>query len=111
MIGVMLIQNGDMISKTWILLDNCYTDSVTKKLDCIEDVKNCDKNEGLTVLTNRVSLLFDWKGHLTFLPLNAHKNKNYLAKILSLKDVNNITRFLRDYEYIDGEGCECHYEG
>ena len=28
MIGVMLIQHGDMINKTWILLENCSTNSV-----------------------------------------------------------------------------------
>ena len=30
MIGVMLIQNGDMINKTWIILETCSIDRVTK---------------------------------------------------------------------------------
>ena len=29
-IGVMLMQNCDVINKTWILLNTCSTDSVTK---------------------------------------------------------------------------------
>ena len=32
MVGIMLIQNGDVIKKTWIHLDTCSTDSVTKKI-------------------------------------------------------------------------------
>ena len=69
---------------------NCYTDSVTNNLDYVEYVKNFAKGEKLTVLTNGGSLLFDRKGHLTFLPLNVYVSNNYLATIISLKDVNNI---------------------
>ena len=90
MIGVMLIQNYDVINKTWTLLDTFSTDSVTKKFYSVEDVKNCAKHEELKVLTNGVSLLFDQKLRLTFLPLNVHVNENSLAAILYFKDVNNI---------------------
>ena len=50
MIGVMLIQDGNIIRKTWILLDILSTDSTTKKLDNVEDVKNFSKDKELTVL-------------------------------------------------------------
>ena len=43
MIGVILMQNGNAINKTWILLDTCSTDSVTNNLDYVEDVKNFAK--------------------------------------------------------------------
>ena len=86
----MLIQNGYTIKITWILLDTCSTYSVTNNLDYVEDVKNCAKDEELTVFTNEGSLLFDRKGRLTFLPLSVHVNDNYLATILSLKYVNSI---------------------
>ena len=64
-IGVMLIKNGGVIKKTWILLDTCSTYSVTNNLDYVEDVKNCAKDEELTVLTNEGSLLFDRTGTLS----------------------------------------------
>ena len=90
MIGVMQIQNGDMIKKIWILLDTFSTDSGRNLFIYVEDVNNCAKHEELTVLTNVISLLFDSKFCLTFLPLNMHVNNNYLATILFLKYVNNI---------------------
>ena len=61
-IGVMLMQNGDVIKKTWILLDTCSTDSVTKHLDYVEDVNTYAKHKELIVLMNGGSLLFDQKG-------------------------------------------------
>ena len=69
---------------------NLFYRQSDKKLDYAEDVKNCPKREELNILTNRGSLLFDWKWHLTFLSLNVQVNKNSLATIPSLKDVNNI---------------------
>ena len=89
-IGVMLMQTGDVINKTCILLDTCSTDSVTKYLYYVEDVKNCSKEKYLTVLITGGSLLFDGKGRLTFLPLSVHVNDNFLATILSFKYVSNI---------------------
>ena len=41
MIGVMPMQNGDVIKKKWIILDTFSADSVTKILDYVEDMKNC----------------------------------------------------------------------
>ena len=58
---------------------------MTNNLDYIEVMKNWAKHKELTVLTNVVSLLFDRKGRLTFLPLNVHLNENSLATILFLK--------------------------
>ena len=84
------MQNGKVIKKTWILLDTCSTDSLTYNLDYVKYVNNFAKHKELTVLTNVRSLPFGWKGRLTFLPLNFQVNKNYLAKILSLKDLKNI---------------------
>ena len=39
MMAGMMIKNGDLIRKTWILLDTLSTDSVTNNLDYVEDVK------------------------------------------------------------------------
>ena len=64
-IGVMMMQNGDVIKKVWILLDTCSTDRVAKNLDYAEDVKNCTKDKDITLLMNGVSLIFDRKGRLT----------------------------------------------
>ena len=59
-------------------------------MDYSEGTNNLSKEEDLTVLTNGGLLHFDRKWSLTFLPLGLHVNENYLAKILYLKDVNNI---------------------
>ena len=59
-------------------------------MDYIEDVNNCAKHKELTVLTNGVSIIFDRKWHLTFLPLNVHVNKDYIETILSFKYITNI---------------------
>ena len=47
------MQNGDVIKKACILLDARYTYRVTNNLDYVEDAKNCNKDEDITVLTNR----------------------------------------------------------
>ena len=52
MIGVIIIQNRDMINKTWTLLYTCSTEIVTKHLAYVEYVNNCDKYEELAVLVN-----------------------------------------------------------
>ena len=52
MIGVMLIQNGAVIKRTWILLNTCSIDSVTKNLDYVGDVNNFAEDEDITVLKN-----------------------------------------------------------
>ena len=51
MIGVMLMQNGGVIKKTWIIFVTCFTDRATNNLDYAEDVNNCDKHEDFKVLT------------------------------------------------------------
>ena len=65
-IGVIMMQNGDVIKKIWIILDTFSTDTMTNNLGYVEDVMNCKKYEELTVLMNGGSLLFDRKGRLTF---------------------------------------------
>ena len=90
MIRVMLMQNGDVINKTWIILGNCSTDIMKNNLYYVEDVNNCTKYKELTILKNGGSLLLDRKVSLTFVPLSAHVNDNYLATMISLKNVNNI---------------------
>ena len=74
----------------WTILGTCSIDSGTNNLEYVEDVKNCDKNEELTVLTIGGSLLFDLKGRLTILSLNVNPKDNYLATTISLKDANKI---------------------
>ena len=59
MIGFMMMKNGCVINKTWIILDILSIDSVTNNLDYVEDVKYCDKHKILTVLANRGLIIFD----------------------------------------------------
>ena len=56
-----MIQNFDMIKKTWMLLDTCYTDIIADNFDYFECVNNYAKDEDLTVLKNGGSLIFDHK--------------------------------------------------
>ena len=86
-IRFMMMQNGDVIKKTWIILDDLYKDRVTNNLGYVEDVNNCAKHEEIIVLMNGGSLMFYQKGRLIFLPLNVHVSMNFLEKILSLKNV------------------------
>ena len=37
MMGVILIQNGDMIKKIWKLLNTCFPDRVRNNLDHVEN--------------------------------------------------------------------------
>ena len=62
----MMMQNGNVINKTWIILDTWSTDSVKNNLDYVEDTKNCAKHEELTALKNGGPLLFDQEGRLKF---------------------------------------------
>ena len=110
MIGFMMMKNGCVINKTWIILDILSIDSVTNNLDYVEDVKNCVKHKELTVLTNGVSLICDRKLRLTFLTLSVHVNKNYLSTILSFKDLKKHSSSANKNGYIDREGYECDSE-
>ena len=65
MIGVMMIQNGYVIKKIWILVETSSTDTI-KKLYCVSDVKNCARHRELIVFMNRGLLIFYRKGHLNF---------------------------------------------
>ena len=66
----------------------------SEKKSYVEDMNNCAKDKDLTVFTNGGQKIFDRKGRLTFLPLGVHVNNNYLATIISLKYVNNISGVL-----------------
>ena len=52
MIGVMLMQNGNVINKTWIILDTCSKYSEKNNLYYVEDVHDFAKDKDITVLTN-----------------------------------------------------------
>ena len=45
MIGVMPMQNGDVIKKKWIILDTFSEDIMANNLDYVEDVKNFSKHK------------------------------------------------------------------
>ena len=56
----------------------------------VEDVKNFTKYNKITLLIDGGSIPIDIKGRLIFLPLSVHANKNVLATVISLKDLNNV---------------------
>ena len=79
-IGVMMMQNNNGIKKTWILLDTYSTDSAKNNFDYVENVKNCAKQEELTVFMNGGSLLFNRKGRLTFFTFECEYEKLFSSR-------------------------------
>ena len=90
-LGISLAQTGDvadnMISKSWILLDTCSTDSVVNNLSFVTDIRDCNEQETLKIHTNGGALAFTKLGILKFLPLSVHVNESSMANILAVSDV------------------------
>ena len=78
------------IPSTWILLDPCSTSSVGCNADLIGPIRDCTKDEFLTVYTNGGQKSFRQVATLKLHPLDIYYNKNSMVNILSLKDVASI---------------------
>ena len=76
-----------------------------KKLDYIEDVKNCAKEEELAVLKNVGSLLFEYIWSLIFTFNCAHEQK-FSSSITLFKICEQYLKSRHDFVYIDRKGYE-----
>ena len=87
---VALTQRSAGIKNTWVLLDTCATNSVSNNTTLVTDIVACKKYERLTVSTNGGLISFDKKSTLKLLPMKVHFNQNYMATILSFKELADI---------------------
>jgi len=89
-VGVILLQQDCGIKKTWILLDTCFTNSVSNNREMVGDIQKCDPHDTLTAHTNRRVKVFGKYATLRIMPIRTHFNKDSLAMILALKDIASI---------------------
>ena len=72
------------------MLDTYSTDSVIRSKALVNNLKQCETAECLTVFTNGGSQFFEKIGQFKFFPLKVHFNEESMANILSMKDVASI---------------------
>ena len=97
-VGISLTQTNNcestsntFISRSWILLDTCSTNSVVSNPNLVSNIRQCNENETLRINTNGGTKVYNQIGDLNLLPLRVHVNETSLANILSLKDVANVS--------------------
>ena len=91
--GISLFQKyntDEVISKTWILLDSCSTDTVFKNPDLVANIRTGTADEELRMLTNGGSVTYKEVADCKLSPLKVHFNKVSLANVLSFKQVSEI---------------------
>jgi hypothetical protein len=101
--GLNFAHSESLIPKSWLLLDTCSTSSVTNNPDLVHNLRDCSKEEILTVHTNGSTKTFSQLGHLSLLPLQVHYNPDSLANIPCFDDVAHI-----DNVYITIDTCSNH---
>ena len=97
-IGVKLKQRSTRIKNMWVLLDTCATNSVSNNTALVTDIVAFKQHKRLTVSTNGGLSSFDKKSTLKLLPMKVHFIINFMATILSFKEVADIpgTRITTD---------------
>ena len=83
-------QHGDFLPASWVLLDTCSTASVCSNPTLVSNIRECDKNDTLTLTTNGGKQIFKSKAVFDLFNLDVYFNPTSLGNILSLKDVANI---------------------
>ena len=83
-------EGNNTIKKSWILLDMCSPQSVSKNTDMVTNVKSCSKDDFLKILINAGHRSFKKEAKLKILPMLVHFNEKSMATILSMKDVANL---------------------
>ena len=104
-------QNSEeIIDSNWLLLDSCSTDNVCNNINMLTNVRNCDENEKLRVVTNGGELSYDQIGDLKLLPIQAYYNENSIANIVSLKQVGDIPGVKITMNSADEKSIRVHYK-
>ena len=88
--GVLLIQIREAIKHTWLILDLCSTNSVSNSTGLVKKIATCKNHEIITVSTNGGLKDSNKEENLKLFLMTVHFNKNYMAKILSFKEVVDI---------------------
>ena len=83
-------ENSEIIDPNWILLDTCSTVSVCCNTELVRDMRECDEEEKLTIVTNGGNQIYNQIAVLKILPIQVHFKKESLANIISLRDIANI---------------------
>ena len=89
--GSKVEKNCNIINPKWILLDTCSTASVCCNRDLVRNVRDCNEDEVLTIVTNGGTQVYKQLGVLKDFPLQVHFKSDSLANIISLRDVANIS--------------------
>ena len=79
-----------IIDPNWILLDTCSTVSVCCNDSLIRDIRDCEEDEHLTIVTNGGKQVYKQMGVMKSLPIQVFYKKESLANIISLRDIANI---------------------
>ena len=86
-------QSANTIDPNWILLDTCSTDNVFCNSDLLSNIRNCNSNEELHLLTNGGYSDYNQIGHCDLFDVDVHYNPNSIANVLSfdkISDMNDV---------------------
>ena len=84
------IQQIYPINNNWVLLGTCSLASVLKNAYLAKNVRNCNSDDKLLMLTNSRHLSFNQMGDLLLLPMKFHINKSIMENILYFAEVYGI---------------------
>ena len=89
MVGAQLSQkcDADTISSAWVLLDAHSTESVISNASMVDNARNCDEDNKLVLSTSGGPVAFDQMVDLRLFNVKLHFNKETMATVLSLSDV------------------------
>ena len=80
----------NVINPKWILLDTCSTASVCCNRELVRDVRDCNEDEILEIVTNGGKQVYHQLAVLKELPIHVYFKSDSLTNIVSLRDVGNI---------------------
>ena len=82
--------NEDIINENWILLNTCSTVNVCRNASIITDIRTCNNDKELTIVTNGGSQDYNQIGFFKYLPIPIYYNPKSIANILSFKEVASV---------------------
>ena len=79
-----------VIDRDWLLLETYSTHSVCANVDLLENLRSCNDEETLHIVTNGGLLSYNVIGDCKLIPVQMHYNGDSIANVLSLKSVTSI---------------------
>ena len=83
-------EESEIINPDWILLDTCSTVSVCCNKNLVRDMRECNEEDQLTIVTNGGKQIYTKIAVLKNLPIQVHFKEESLANIISFRDIANI---------------------